>query len=396
MPAFDHILVAIVLAFAALAAWGDLRPMLPYVLGRAKYESAVHGRISNRLLFAWLLVGIAAVACGYLYVGMGGTFHAPEWIRYTEKISYEAALVINTVLSFALGVILWLLGLWAAGDAKMFALIAFTLPLSVYNANCLSYFPSFALFFNTFVAMFIILLAEFLVKTGLTVGKSSRSSLADGAKTLMKKGWANRWAIFKLIIFFLALFTTIRIMRHFIREGLDQFMEMNKTIIYVILFLMFKPLMRLAQKQWAFLLAVGIIVGYGVYAFFFDPTGEAKYEFINVGWLAASIIIFRFAYDAYLKATDEVEITPEQLRKGMILGDSEILKFKERKQFFVEKLGTLAPDGLSEDQAAAVRDWYRDNDADKLLSVARTIPFAPALLVGAILTVLSEGLVFVF
>jgi len=154
--------------------------------------------------------------------------------------------------------------------------------------------------------------------------------------------------------------------------------------------------MRLAQKQWAFLLAVSIIVGYGVYAFFFDPTGEAKYEFINVGWLAASIIIFRFAYDAYLKATDEVEIPPDELKKGMILADSEILKFKERKQFFVEKLGTLAPDGLSEDQAGAVRDWYRENDADKLLSVARTIPFAPSLLVGAILTVLAEGLVFVF
>ena len=314
----------------------------------------------------------------------------------TEGYAYWLAVGINGVLAFTLGVTLWLLGLWAAGDAKMFALLAFTLPLSTYSDNYLSYFPSFALFFNTFIAMFIILLAEFVLQVSAMTGRSRGRIIPEKMGALWQKARENKLLVLKLVIFFLALFTVVRIMRHFVREGLDQFMEMNKTIIYCILFLMFRPLMRLAQKPWAFTVALLIILGYGVYAFFFDPTGEAKWEFINIGWLAASIIIFRFMYDAYLKATDELEIPPGELRKGMILGDATLARFVERKQFFKERVGDLAPDGLAQGQVEAIREWYAANDPEGVVSVARTIPFAPALFVGAVLTVAFSGLVFVF
>lgn len=396
MPPFDYIVIPVALLFAALASWGDLGPMLPYVLGRTGYSGAMHGRIPNRLLLFWLAFGVAAVGLSWAYTAGGGRFLGAEWVEATEGISYWLAVLINSLLSFVLGVTLWLLGLWAAGDAKMFALLAFTLPLSSYSDNYLSYFPSFALFFNTFIAMFIILLVEFIVQVTLVAGRSKGRIVPEKMGALWAAAKEKKLLVLKLVIFFLALFTVVRIMRHFVREGLDQFMEMNKTIIYCILFLMFRPLMRLAQKPWAFTVAILIIVGYGVYAFFFDPTGEAKWEFINIGWLAASIIIFRFMYDAYLKATDELEIPLEELRRGMILGDSTLASFVERKQFFKERVGALAPDGLSELQVAAIREWYGENNPDGLVSVARTIPFAPALFVGALLTVVFSGLVFVF
>ena len=396
MPPFDYIVIPLVLAFGAAAAWGDLKPMIPYVLGKTGYSGAAHGRIPNRLLMFWLLLGLGLLGLGYVYVAAGGAFHAIEWVEYTEKMPYLLAVAINSLLSFILGVVLWLLGLWAAGDAKTFALLAFTLPLSVYSSNYLAYFPSFALFFNTFVAMFLVLLAEFAVQTGITAantkGKAFSEKLAAGWKKLKE----NRIMVLKLVIFFLALFTVVRIMRSFVRGGLEHFMEMNKTIIYVILFLMFRPLMKLAAKQWAFYVALAIIGGYAVYAFFLDPTGEAKWEFINIGWLAGSIIIFRVIYDSYLKATDELEIPYGELKQGMLLGDSTLEKFKERKQFFKEKIGDLAPDGLSTSQAEAIVAWCRSNETEETLFVARTIPFAPALFIGALLTIIFNGLVFVF
>jgi preflagellin peptidase FlaK len=307
-----------------------------------------------------------------------------------------AAVLVNGVLAFVLGVVLWLFGLWAAGDAKTFALIAFTLPLSVYRENYLSYFPSFALFFNTFVALFFVLLAEFLVQTGIVAGRTRGSFFAEKLKRGARWLAQNKMVALKLVVFFLALFTFIRIGRHFVRAGIEQVMEMNKTIVYLLLFLMFKPLMRLAQKQWAFIVALLILAGYGIYAFFFDPTGEAKWELVNIGWLAASIILFRGVYDAYLKATDETVIPHDELKKGMILGDSTLLKFQERKQFFKEKVGTIAPDGLSQEQVEALQEWFLSNEPEGMLSVARTIPFAPALFIGAVLTVLANGLAVVF
>ncbi len=396
MPPFEAIAVPLVVLFAGAAAWGDVRPMLPYILGRTGYAGATHGRIPNRLLKQWLVVGVGLLAAGYGWAALGWPYPAIERIEFTEGLPYWAAVAINGGLSFALGVVLWELGLWAAGDAKVFALLAFTIPLSAYSKNYLSYFPSFALFFNTFVAMFIVLLVEFTVQTAIVAHTTRGSFFWVKARAGLAKVGQNKMVALRLVVFFLALFTFVRIGRHFVRFGLEQFMEMNKTIIYVMLFLMFRPLMRLAQKPWAFGAALAIIAGYAVYAFFFDPSGEARWEFVNIGWLAASIIVFRLVYDAYLKATDEVPVAYTELRRGMILGDTTMKQFEERKQFFKEKVGSVAPDGLTEDQATALKEWFAENDPEGTVSVARTIPFAPALLIGTILTVVVEGLVVVF
>jgi len=396
LPSFETILIPIVLLFAGAVAWGDLKPMLPYVLGRTGYAGAAHGRISNNLLKIWLLFGVLALLVGYGWVAMGWPYPAVERIEFTEGLHYGAAVAINAGLSLALAVTLWELGLWAAGDAKVFALLAFTLPLSVYSNNYLSYFPSFALFFNTFVAMFVVLLTEFTIQTAIVAKRTRGSFFWEKLRGGLQKVSQNKMVALKLVVFFLALFTFVRIGRHFVRFGLEQFMEMNKTIIYVLLFMMFRPLMRLAQKPWAFGGALAIIAGYAVYAFFFDPTGEAMWEFVNIGWMAGSIIIFRLVYDAYLKATDEVEIPNSDLRRGMILGDTTMKKFEERKQFFKEKVGTVAPDGLSSDQVEALKEWFLENNVDGTVFVARTIPFAPSLLIGAVITVIVQGLVVVF
>ena len=396
MPPFETILIPIVLLFAGAAAWGDLRPMLPYLLGRTGYAGATHGRIPNSVLKVWLLFGVLALLVGYGWVALGWPYPAVERIEFTEGLYYGAAVAINAGLSFALAVTLWELGLWAAGDAKVFALLAFMLPLSVYSNNYLSFFPSFALFFNTFVAMFLILLVEFAIQTALVARRTRGRFFWEKLRGGVAKISQNKMVALKLVVFFLALFTFVRIGRHFVRFGLEQFMELNKTIIYVLLFLMFRPLMRLAQKPWAFGVALSIVGGYAIYAFFFDPSGEAMWEFVNIGWLAGSIILFRLVYDAYLAATDQVEIPNSALRRGMILVDATMQKFEERKQFFKEKVGTVAPDGLSDEQVAAMQEWFLDNEVGGTVFVARAIPFAPALLVGAVITVVVQGLVVVF
>lgn len=396
MPTYDVVVIPVVLVFAGMAAWGDLRPMLPHLAGRAGYATATHGRIPNRLLLAWFVFAVLALAGGVGWVAAGLEFPVAAQVARTEGMPYVVALLLNGFLSLVLGVTLWLLGLWAAGDAKVFALLGLSLPLSCYSENYLPWFPGFALFFNTFVAMFLVLLLEFVGQTAWATGVSRGGLVRDGLARLWRKTRENRILVFKLLLIFLALFTTVRILRHFVRVGIEQYIELNKTVVYVVLFLMFRPIMRLAQKKAALLVAAAIIVGYAVYALFFDPTGEALYEFINIGWLAASIILFRFAYDAYLKATDEVAVSPSTLKPGMILGDTTLARLKERQQFVKERLGELAPDGLSADQVDALQEWYQKNDPDGSIYVSRTIPFAPALFIGAVLTVIAHGLVVVF
>ena len=393
----DDLMIPVALAIAGIAAWTDLRPMLPHLLGKVSYEkSPGGGRISNRVLLLGLGLGLAWHLFTWYWVGGGGDLYSANMMAGRAQ-SYWTHVAVNAGISFALGFLLWTLGLWAAGDGKLFGLLALLLPLAAYHNNYLTWFPSFVLFFNTFIAVFAILLLEFstrLVLQAVRGGPGYLGQVRTKAWTALKE---NKLKVLNLLILFLAIFTTIRIMRHFLRVALDMgFGDINKTMVYVILFMIFKPVTGLLRYKATIWVAITIVVGYVIWAFGFDPTGEAKHHLLDIGALALSIIIFRFAYDAYLKATDERLIPASFLRAKMVLSDETVRKFKERKEFFRNRLHPLEPDGLLPAQLEAIHEWYEENDPGGTIGIARTIPFAPALFVGALITVVVRGLLLVF
>ena len=87
-PTFDSLVVPVVLLFALLAAWKDLWPMIPYVLGKTRYAEAVHGRIPNRLVLWWLAFGLVALGLGALYEHLGGVWMAREMVEFTEQMNF--------------------------------------------------------------------------------------------------------------------------------------------------------------------------------------------------------------------------------------------------------------------------------------------------------------------
>ncbi|MFH1529366.1 MAG: hypothetical protein ABIK09_01385 [Pseudomonadota bacterium] len=217
--------------------------------------------------------------------------------------------------------------------------------------------------------------------------------MEKGVKALSE----NKVRVLKIIILFLAIFTTIRILRHFLRVALDMGLgDINKTMVYVILFMIFRPLTRLLEYKPTFWVALSIVAGYAGWAFLFDPTGEAKYHLVDIGTLSLSIIVFRYTYDAYLKATDERRIPVADLRPKMILSDDSVRKFKERTEFYQRWLKPLEPDGLRPNQVEAIQSWYGENDLDGTVGIARTLPFAPALFFGTLITIVVRGLLLVF
>mgnify|MGYP006971713038 CR=1 FL=1 len=393
----DDLMLPVALLLAGVTGWTDLKPMVPHLLGRVPYEkSPGGGRISNRVLLVALGVGLAWHLFAWAWHAAGYGVYSFEMLQ-GKALPYWALVALNTTLSFGLGFLLWNLGLWAAGDGKLFGLLALLLPLSVYRYNYLNWFPSFVLFFNTFIAVFAILVLEFAARLVVQVRTGGPGYLGKTLERAVKSLLDNKAKVLGIIVLFLAIFTTIRILRHFMREVLDLgFGHMNKTMVYVVLFLIFKPITGLLRYKPTIWVALAIVVGYGVWAFGFDPTGEARYHLVDIGALAFSIILFRFAYDAYLKATDERRIPVSTLREKMILSDESVRKFKERKEFYRRWLKPLEPDGLRPKQVEAIRDWYAENDPDGTVGIARTLPFAPALFFGTLITIIVQGLLLVF
>ena len=393
----DDLMLPVALAIAAVTGWSDLKPMLPHLLGRVPYEkSPGGGRISNRVLLLGLALGFVWHLTAWL-LHVGGVEIASHEMLQGRPLPYWAYVALNTTLSFGLGFLLWTLGLWAAGDGKLFGLLAFLLPLSVYSNNYISGFPSFVLFFNTFIAVFAILVMEFAGKLAVQVRGGGPGYLGKILERGVKALVENKIKVLKIILLFLAIFTTIRLLRYFLRLVLDMgFGDINKTMVYVILFLIFKPLTRLLEYKPTIWVALSIVAGYAGWAFFVDPTGEAKYHLVDIGALALSIIVFRYAYDAYLKATDERKIPVAELRAKMVLSDDSVRKFKERREFYKRWLHPLEPDGLRPKQVEAIQGWFEENEPDGAVGIARTLPFAPALFFGTIITIVMRGLLLVF
>ncbi len=389
---FDLLALVPVLILALFAAWGDLRPMLPYLLGRTAYGGARHGRIPRRLQLVWLIAGLVLLPAAYLWEAGGLQFWARVWVEQSEGLPYWGAVLANAGIAFVIGIILWEMRLWAAGDAKIFALLALSVPLSFYKNNYFSWFPSFVILFNTFFALFALLLLEFITRTSRYLYATRGQALVNGIRVSLHAAKSNKMKYVNIIIMFLAIFTMIRILRHFAQGSIQEYLHLNKTVIFVVLAIVFHPISRFAQKKGSAIASAIVVVSYLVYGIFFDPTGAALMELINIGWLSISLILFRSLYDAYLKATDTESIPADEVRKGMLLTPEEEKGFKERSQFYELRIRSFSPDGLTEEQATSIREWCEANDKPTV-HVARTIPFAPALFLGTVLTVAIQGLI---
>lgn len=77
------------------------------------------------------------------------------------------------------GFIIWIAGLWSAGDAKLFAAFTALVPLSVYNMGYVDGFPALNILINTFTPVFFYMLIVLMFKTSL---KNKISVLKDLAK----------------------------------------------------------------------------------------------------------------------------------------------------------------------------------------------------------------------
>ena len=100
------------------------------------YTDIKYGKIFNK----WIVFGLIYVF--FLYVFL---------FSYKTSIDYIFELILNGAIAFLVGYLLWHFKLWSAGDAKLFAVYAFLIPLHFYSKSYTPYFPSFNLLVNVFI-----------------------------------------------------------------------------------------------------------------------------------------------------------------------------------------------------------------------------------------------------
>ncbi len=125
------------------------------------YQDFRYGEIKNK----WIIFGLVLGAAIYLLItalnlaGFGDIFLSAIPVQLFESNWFNMVgyVLLNSFSSFFLAFLLWRFNLWSAGDAKLFFVFSFLLPLKYYFNDYFPIFPSLALFINVFLCAFLFL-----------------------------------------------------------------------------------------------------------------------------------------------------------------------------------------------------------------------------------------------
>lgn len=395
---------------------------------------ALRGKVYNRWLAAGVVVAVLWLGALPIIVSFGGT---AEWTRYAElglwsrpegpaqkpeglapwqtpvNVSvwpppearvapedpvpsfgvYLVKVAANALLALVAGFLMWWFGLWAAGDAKAFAVLALLLPLSTYRNAYMPAFPAYVLLFNTFVSLVALLATEVFVRLIRQVIRPTEDEAKVARETA---AWVRSHAR-ELALGFLGmlfLFLAVKTLRGLVGEVLVNVTHLHvKPLLYLILFIIFYPVLRLMRHRRVFVPVVLLTAGYIAYVTVWPSEDHNLSSVLSVGSVAGSVMVFYLLYGVYLNVFDFRPVRVWELKPRMVLARRTLEVLKEDRDLLEHKMGPVGPDGLSLEQVEVLRRWWIDRGKGGVVWVARTVPFAPALLVGTLLTVLLGGYV---
>jgi prepilin signal peptidase PulO-like enzyme (type II secretory pathway) len=365
------------------------------------------GRIFNRRI----LQGLGMGAFAYLLLA------SAELMRLDPVLcsgplpegSWHWSLVVLLDLGLGLlvGVLLWMLGIWAAGDAKLFALYAFLVPPACTTRSFLPSFPALPVLVNVFAFVFMFLVVD-MVRTSLpAVLRVARDPELRAAALRRAPGKLVRFL--PLLLVFVAMFAGIRSLREVSREGLSPILQVSDFTMFMVLFIVFRPLMRLVTNKWGAIVFTTVsVVALGYLVWRHGP-GHVP-ELVTPSVMAVVLLVFARAYPAIGQTS--LEMSVKDLRPGMMLGRQslrvlglrekrEVREAAERSEHLPRaheeepgttarpsRFGQMTAEGLTDEQIRYVRTRWND---DEPIAVARTIPFSPFLAAGAFVTVVVGG-----
>jgi len=338
-------------------------------------EDFLTGKIRNKWIIFGLIYGIAIFTMLYLlsrFTDLLGSFNLTS--VYLARVNY------NSILALALGFWLWKIKLLSAGDAKLFFLFSFLLPLKYYWASYFPLFPSFVLAINILMPIFIFILLQttiYWLKRLIRPESSMDEVLAQKVK---KSIWPEIINLIKLLVVILAASILIQRITGYIASFWPSAQDSGLLLIGI--FLLFRPLQQLIKKyREVIYLSLVIISSSLVYGYM---TGGVNT--LSIFWLLFSrLILFFLGYfllnkflQSYLSKTSVITVHLNDLKPGMRLA--------EKNKFFDEK---NSQSELDQENLGVIKNWA-EKEGKTGLRVYRKQSFAVWIFLGVIITIVLQ------
>lgn len=372
------------------------------------FEDFKYGKIRNKWVKIGFLWGLAIfglyIFWNFFFLFIQHLKIAPSSV-FLLRFSYLGELLLNTGIALAVGFLMWYWNVWSAGDAKLFALFSFLLPLKFYSKTYLSYFPSFGLLLNIFIIALGIFLIMLVWNFVLYVLKRKKRVLTKDERNIRnKKVKENIFSFLKevlnlLVIFFVMVSFFGLLFKSTVGENLAYFftikLGLEKWVLFIAILGIFIFLMKFLQKiKKIFYIAAIILLVWLLYRWVrFDqsPLLAIKPMLSITAIIVFGGFIFRKAFDWHVNRKEIQEVDTRDLKIGMRLTEESLngLKNKDEK-LFKESIGKIYSDGLTEKQALFLRKFAEDKEITKL-KIYKPSPFAILIFIGLIATILFRG-----
>ncbi len=355
------------------------------------YEDIKIGKIRNKWTGYAFIYSLLAYAILIAY----------SLIFESINISYMLELFTNLAFASVLGFLLWYFGVWTAGDGKLFIAFSFMIPFDIYVLGYEKWFPSFTLLTNIFLCALLIVL--------LIIVSVLRIKYVKDSLKIVFKEFFNLKSIIKSVASLFAIYWLIQIIFNLV--GLDSY------VFRMILTIAFFSSIRNLGKGYSYLLIALSITRLVIDRSIYNLDFLTEFLIIVIVWG----IIFGFFQSGLYKLSSVVfsrAIEPKYLKPGMVLTECiekkklsvdllkelkahpEIKIIKRKGVCYIKKpKGFLSTGSFVDEESegltlAQIKEIQ--NLGFKQLRVSQTIPFAPFIFAGVILTIIAKGNILIF
>ncbi len=325
------------------------------------WEDYKKAMIRNKLLMIGAGIGIFTYAILAL-------FQVVDWLTIVTGFGNGAAALL-------VGFVVWKLNWWSAGDAKLYGLMAFLVPPSTYRYTS-TQLPAIDLLVNSLLPIFFYLLVVLIIKT------TKKQKYNAFIETIRPKKLAySITAIFGIgwVLVYLFAYTSVR----------SNFL-LNILLIFIILRLVEKVL---KEQTFGFLILVCVM------RLFFNTKHYTTKNFLVSFIIMVLLYIIVFGLVRRLAEMYRVRKHLSELKPGDCLAEgilrngqkAEFGKIKDEKYFVTKKTG------LNEQDIKIINKFHRTGKIHfNKIQTYQTIIFGPFLLLGTLITIISQGNVIMF
>ena len=324
------------------------------------YHDIRYGKIRNKHILIALLYGI--------FINF----------MYHLDISYLGLVAVNASIALLISFLAWYLTFCTAGDSKLFFAYSLLIPIGIYEYGFIEYFPSATIIMNTLLPAFAYFFIRLIQITDM-----------EEKKDIFKKT-INVKSLSGIAILIFGFYWGIFYVMSMLGISMTGFMTPIIAIIAIY---------YLAKKSGIDITKAAITLC--ILRIFLDYQGLLNISF----WLnfIALIAMFTFLVNfipelGYFMFSQEKKIS--ELREHMMPAEAVVRKGKRYVKMPLSKTvdsekGSLVdykPSGLTKDDIYNLKQLNKDKKLDfDTIIVQQTIPFAPLMFAGALLTVLMSG-----